>query len=293
MLSGGIEPIPGYRLSRHLGTGGFGQVWEGVAADGSRIAMKFLDCRNKSSQLVGNEIRLLMNLRELQHPNVIQLHSVCAHGHYIILGMELADGSLRDLQQAYLEQTGKNIPAEHLLDLLAQAATALDFLAAQKVRGFEFTNSGLQHCDIKPSNLLLVNECLKVADFGLCTRQMDPSRRNSFMGTPPYAAPEQYEGRISDRTDQYALAVTYCELCTGGRGFAASGKLAGRAPAPIDLSRMRERERQVVARALEPKWFDRWPNCQAFVAALREAVQTPRPAPRTPPPHARTTTPRR
>src|SRR5262249_9599572 len=153
---------------------------------------KFQDMRHRNSMQVQSEIRVLNGLRGLSHPNIIQFHGVHASSRYLILIMERADGSLLDLHQAYREEGLKTIPAEHALDLLEQAAQALDFLVDQKLECFNAASPGLQHCDVKPSNLLAVGDTLKVADFGLCASTSWQTHRNAWRGTPPYAAPELY-----------------------------------------------------------------------------------------------------
>src|SRR5262249_54003637 len=154
---------------------------------GSRVALKFLPCRGKAGSLVANEVRVLLNLRKLQHPNLIRLHDVCATAEYLILQMELADGNLHDLQAVYRAGRVCSLPACHLPDLPAEAAEGLDFLAASRsVAGLG--GDALQHCDVKPGNLLLVGNRLKVADFGLCSTAFAGGRKQGFMGTPGYAA---------------------------------------------------------------------------------------------------------
>ena len=89
--------------------------------------------------------------------------------------------------------------------------------------------------------------------------------------SPHYVAPEVLEGRVSQRTDQYSLAVTYFQLRTGRLPFAGDSVnqvLYAHVHRPPDLSGLPEEERAVVARALAKRPEDRWPSCREFVRRL-------------------------
>ena len=274
-LSGEIELAPGYRLQRPLGNGGFGEVWEATDPTGARVALKFVDARNRDPAMLRSEIRILRSLRAVDHPNLIRLYDVFASGHYLVLCMECADGNLDELRQAYREETGGNIPPEHLLELLEQAAAGLDYLANFHLDGFNMTGGGLQHCDVKPTNLLLLGEDVKIADFGLCAGMGQRTHRKGLRGTPPFAAPELYEGRVCSQTDQYALAVTWCDLVGGGRMFTKLVARDGSLRPAVDLTKARASEALVLARAAHADPTRRYANCQTFIAELRKAAKLP------------------
>lgn len=279
-LAPGVEACPGWKLTRALGQGGFGSVWEAENASGEKIALKFLDCRGHHSSVVVNEIKLLLTLRELKHPNVIKFNNVHTGPNTIIINMELADGSVNDLHYIYREDQKTHVPPAVLLSIMQQTALALDFMAAQRLSYSGFAKAGLQHCDIKPSNLLLTGNVVKVADFGLSGPMQFNTARNVIVGTPPYAAPELFEGRTTERTDQFGLAVTYCELRAGKFPIPISSD--GRYPQAIpDFSFLPERERFVVGKAMQKQWVDRYPSCTDFVEALRK-VMDPNPVPYSP-----------
>lgn len=271
-LKPGSEPVPGCRLIKRIGRGGFGEVWEAHNEnDKTRLALKFLDCKHQQASLVVNEIKLLIQLRDLQHKNLLQFYSVTTGKNLIILSMELAEGSLNDLHYIYRTDHRSHVPPNVLINLMAQAAEGLDFIAGQKLpNSNSFAQTGMQHCDVKPSNLLLLNNVLKVADFGLSGPQSWNARSKAF-GTPPYAPPELYEGRANQRTDQFSLAVSYVELRSGFYPFPvpADGSCPTVAP---ELIMLPEPERPVIAQALSKQWLNRFPSCRDFVRALAKVI---------------------
>jgi serine/threonine protein kinase len=105
---------------------------------------------------------------------------------------------------------------------------------------------------------------------------LSATHNNGFMGTPPYAAPELYQGKVSTHTDQYALAVTYAELVSGGRVLYPPQIACRPGGVAVDFRKVRTNECAVLQRALDPHWTNRWPNCKSFVTALREALARPR-----------------
>src|SRR5262249_28731663 len=161
------------------------------------------------------EIRALQIVQQQRHPHLIQMERIWCQPGYIVVAMELADGSLRDLLDVCRQDMGKPLAPELACHFLKQAAVAIDFLNTPQHQ-ISLRRMAIHHCDIKPSNLLVIGDTLKLADFGLAALKVTNARGGFRAGTPAYAAPEVYEGRVSDRTDQFALAVTYCEV-RGGR----------------------------------------------------------------------------
>ncbi|HQR09455.1 MAG TPA: serine/threonine-protein kinase [Gemmatales bacterium] len=264
----GAHPKPGYSLTRRLGVGAFGEVWEAVNEDGSKVAMKFIHSKKNTTESTTNEVRQFMMLRQMSHPHVLTLIDVICIADLIVLIMELAKGSLHDLHEFYMKEQSTHISLGTLVDLIEEAACGLDFLASLKLPSTQLTQSGFQHCDVKPSNLLLVGKTVKVADFGIAGRL--GLQTGTFMGTPYFAPPELYLGQPSARTDQFSLAVTYCHLRSGKYPFPDSN---GKPPEGYpELERYPSKEREVLARALQLNWIDRYPTCTEFIQQLRQAT---------------------
>ncbi len=263
-LQTGLEPFPGYHLRRLLGYGSFAEVWEAEADDGTLIALKFLPAESEQATTPG-ELRSLQTIRQLPHPHLLRIDRVWCHLGYIVIAMERADGTLADLHATYRTQMGTAILPEHTCLLLAQAAAALDFLNARQ-HLVEGKTVAIQHCDVKPTNLLLFGETVKLADFGLAALLSGPVVARRPSGTPEYAAPEVYRGRLSRHSDQFALAVSYCELRAGRLPFVSPPRTfhPDYFHPPPDLSMLSPAERPVVARALAAS-EERWPSCVEFI----------------------------
>src|SRR5262245_66223189 len=124
--------------------------------------------------------------------------------------MELADKNLWDRFKECRAQGYPGIPRHELLGYMEETAEALDLMNNQYQ---------LQHLDIKPQNLFLVYNHVKVADFGL-VKDLEGVRGQITGGvTPVYAAPETFDSVVTRYCDLYSLAIVYQELLTGIRPF--------------------------------------------------------------------------
>jgi len=267
LLAGGVEPYPGYRLTTFLGSGGVGEVWRATTLQGGATALKFLpsDCQIATTQ----EARALQAIRRLEHPHLLPIENIWSCPGYLVIVMELADGNLLDLLGVYGAELHTPLPPDHLCFFLKQAAAGIDFLNKRQhlVNG---QRVALRHCDIKPSNLLVIGNKVKVSDFSLAVQTTSPMWHSRRAGTPAYAAPEIFQGQLSDRTDQYSLAATYYHLRTGELPFpqhVASFDPKTARPMP-DLTPFTKPERNVLARAFAHVPQDRWPSCCEFMEQL-------------------------
>jgi serine/threonine-protein kinase len=261
-----------YSLRRLLGRGSFGSVWEAQTGEGRPVALKFMPCGDPLAASV--EIRAIQHIRQLRHPHLIEIEKVWCHRGYIVVTMPLAEGSLQDMYEAYQAEFGTPIPAEETCLYLTQAARGLDFLNARN-HLLESRQVGYQHCDIKPSNLLVFGDTVMIADFGLASPTTRPVELRRGAGTPEYMAPEVFHDRLSDWTDQFALAVSYCLLRGGRLPFTDSPLTSpeNRNRARPDLSMLPAKEQAVVARAMSSVPPDRWPSCVEMMAELAKAAK--------------------
>jgi serine/threonine protein kinase len=251
-------------------------VWEAELAGGGRVALKFMATDGSLAGL--REVRAIQAVSHLRHPNLIPIERVWTQPGYVVCSMELAEGSLFDLLEAHQEELNRAIEPPLVCSYLTQVAGALDFLNARQ-HLIDGHRVGMQHGDVKPSNLLLFGETVKLADFGLATLTAGRVQARERVGTPNYAAPEVFLGQVSDESDQYSLAVSYCALRCGRlpfpdlNSFDANALRCRRHP---DLSAMSALEQPVLARALQPTPQDRWGNCRELMCRLSAAVSPKR-----------------
>ncbi len=268
------EPLPGYRLIRPLGTGGFGEVWLCEAPGQIHKAIKFvygnLHAADGGNVRAEQEYRALQKVKEVRHPFVVSIERIDNIDGELVIVMELAEKSLHDCLVEHQEAGRVGIPRDLLVSYLADAADGLDYLIERH---------NLLHLDVKPRNLFLVGNHVKVADFGL-VKNLERQSSSGLMGgmSPMYAAPETFSSQISKHSDQYSLAIVYMELLTAQRPFNARTirqlALQHMSEEP-DLRPLPERDRPVVARALAKDPAKRFPNCVAFIRALGGVVGRP------------------
>jgi hypothetical protein len=267
-LSPGSRPLPDYELVGLLGRGGFGQVWKAIGPGGFAVALKFVQLGERGTPL---ELRALELMKEIRHPHLLSLFGAWQRDGWLIVAMELADGTLLDRLTVAQARGEPGLPLDQLLEWTREAARGLDFLNEPRHPTPDGRTGGIQHKDVKPQNLLLVGDAVKVGDFGL-VRVLEKTAATTATAacTPAYAAPEFFQGQVTRWMDQYALAVTYCQLRGGRLPFEGGPAqvLAGHLLQPPDLSMLPEAERPAVARALSKAPPDRFPTCRAFVEAL-------------------------
>jgi serine/threonine-protein kinase len=131
-----------------------------------------------------------------------------------------------------------------------------------------------RHCDVKPSNILVQGGTVKLADFSLAVQTTSPMWYHRKMGTLDYAAPEIFHGWLSDKTDQYALAVSFYQLRTGQLLFKDTPDRFRSdyvRPTP-NLSLLTPKEQSILSRALAATPQDRWPTCADMMQRLAKAV---------------------
>src|SRR4051812_3845077 len=273
-----MEPIPGYRLISRLGRGGCGEVWKAEAPGGIPKAIKFVngDLGGFDPGAAEQEHKSLHRVKSIRHPFVLSIERFDIVDGQLVIVMELADKNLHDRFAECQARGLLGIPREEILRYMEEAAEALDLMSTQHQ---------LQHLDVKPQNIFLVHQHVKVADFGLA-KDLQGTRAALTGGmTPMYAPPETFDGWVSRQSDQYSLAIVYMEMLTGRRPFGGTSTrqmIVQHLSAPPDLTPLPADDRPAMARALAKSPDERFLGCADFVRALKMAAANPAvvPAPR-------------
>ena len=289
--STGAQDLTGSSVGRFairalLGRGGMGEVYR---ADDTRLKRPV--ALKRVSRKLGNDPTLRRRIFKeaerssaLNSPHIAAVYDVVEEQGEVFLVMEYVEGA--SLRQR-LMSSGR-IPVSEFLDLALQCVEAL--AAAQK--------KAIVHRDIKPDNILVTPDGqVKILDFGLAKQHAPAGEQEmtvsaesldwSVAGTPGYMAPEVLLGGEADhRSDIFALGVTFYEMLTGRRPFAAESKaaMAGRTlqakPQPMrELAPGVPAElEQIVARMLAKSPEERYALASDLLADLR-ALQSGKPIP--------------
>lgn len=205
------KQLGNYRLVRHLGRGGFADVYLGIHVHlKTQAAIKLLH-----TQLSGSEIEQFRTeartIARLEHPHIVRVLDFGIQDHTPFLVMSYApNGTLRQKHPK-----GTQLPLSAVISYVKQVADALQYAHERK----------LIHRDIKPENMLVgrFNEVL-LSDFGfvLIAQSSMSQSTKEMAGTVPYMAPEQFQGRPRSASDQYALGIVVYEWLAGDRPFQGS-----------------------------------------------------------------------
>jgi len=274
-LDPGAEVLPGYTLVRFLGAGGFGEVWEARAPGGVPKAIKATVIGKPDERRNSRELEGIQRIHSIRHPYLLSIERYDVIDGVLYIVMELADRNLADRFDECTTAGQVGVPRDELLVYMREAAEALDLLNKKH---------GLFHMDVKPENLFLTGGHLKLADFGMVQTRRTSGTTEPIAITPPYAAPEVFDGFVEDTVDQYSLAVTYMEMLTGHRPFTATdvrGIVYQHLRMGPNVSPLPPCDRPVVLKALRPDPSQRFDSCLQLIDELEKAGQrgdtTPRP----------------
>jgi DNA-binding NarL/FixJ family response regulator/predicted Ser/Thr protein kinase len=209
-----------YVIENLLGSGGIGAVFKAKHLYMDRyVALKLLHPEFSEDRLsIRNFQREAIAIASLQHQNIVSVYDFgISANHEPFLVMEYVNGTTL----AHILEKEIRLQVDRLLNLCVQVCAGLA----------EAESKGIVHCDLKPSNILILGsdpkETVKLADFGLAqivpreaTVQSKLTEKLFICGTPAYMPPEQCAGKQPDaRSDIYSLGCIMYEALTGANIF--------------------------------------------------------------------------
>ena len=265
-----------YKIISTIGSGGFGTVY--LAEDtwiNKKVALKVPHRQNLNFSELLREPRLLATL---DHPNIVAITTAEKQDDIFFIVMEYVHG---DTLEAVIGATGA-LDIDRAVDYSIQIGKAMEYAHGQ----------GVIHRDLRPSNVLVAESgTLKVADFGTSRFLELAARGTTIIGSPPYMAPEQFQGEAVFASDLYSFGITMFQMLTG--------ELPYDPPAPKDLHRLRSGELVqpprllngtippeldgAVMKALAPELADRYKDTAELLADLGQIQAARRARPARPP----------
>ena len=219
-----------YKILSTIGSGGFGTVF--LAEDtwiDKRVALKVPHKQGADSVDLLREPRLLASLN---HPNIVTILTTERLDNVFFIVMEFVAG---ETLEAIIARDGA-VELPLALDYTCQICSAVDYAHRH----------GVLHRDLRPSNVLVADSGqVKVADFGTSRFLEIAAHGTTVIGSPPYMAPEQFQGKAMFASDIYSLGVTMYQMLTGILPYDT--------PSPADLTRLMRNDLVTPPRLKNPK----------------------------------------
>ena len=204
-----------YKIISPLGSGGFGTVY--LAQDtwiDKKVAIKVAHRQNLDFGELLHEPRLLASV---SHPNIVSITTAEKQDNIFFIVMEYVPG---ETLETLIASKGV-LDLNRALDYTCQICNAVDHAHRQ----------GVIHRDLRPANVLVTEQnMVKVADFGTSRFLEIAAHGTTVIGSPPYMAPEQFQGKAVFASDLYSLGVTMYQMLTGVLPYDT--------PAPADLDKL-------------------------------------------------------
>ncbi|XP_070778558.1 serine/threonine-protein kinase MARK1 [Enoplosus armatus] len=201
--------VGNYRLLKTIGKGNFAKVkLARHALTGREVAIKIIDKTQLNPTSLQKLFREVSVMKILNHPNIVKLFEVIETEKTLYLVMEYASGGeVFDYLVAHGRMKEKEARAK-----FRQIVSAVEYCHQKRI----------VHRDLKAENLLLDADMnIKIADFGFSNEFTLGSKLDTFCGSPPYAAPELFQGKKYEgpEVDVWSLGVILYTLVSGSLPF--------------------------------------------------------------------------
>lgn len=206
------QVIGQYRLIKTIGKGNFAKVKLARHLPTDRLAaIKIIDKTKLTTSSLQKLFREVRIMKSLNHPNIVKLYEVIENEKCLFLVMEYASrGEIFD----YLVANGR-MKEKDVRSKFRQILSAVHYCHQKDI----------VHRDLKAENLLLDRDLnIKIADFGFSNEFKPGFKLDTFCGSPPYAAPELFQGKKYDgpEVDVWSMGVILYTLVSGSLPFDGS-----------------------------------------------------------------------
>jgi serine/threonine-protein kinase len=274
-----------YRLTKIVGEGGMGRVWQAEDEKSAQaVALKLMEASLERDvdllKRFEREAKVLARIGEAsEHVVRVLDHGVTAHG-LPFLVMELLEG---ETLAARIRAKKRLLPsdASRIVDQLCDALRVAH-------------DAGIVHRDVKPANVFLHRsgdrEVVKLLDFGVAKQRVDsdltsPTRAGKMLGTPEYMSPEQFLGdtNLDARSDLWSVGVVVYRMLVGHAPFSVGpaselgARILGQEPPPPSslVPALPPEVDRWMDKALAKRTSGRFQNASALAEAFRGAIPKP------------------
>jgi serine/threonine protein kinase/heat shock protein HslJ len=279
------QRIDNFRIDDELDGGGMGTVYLAYDVNlDERVALKVmhphLARQSQFQQRFLDEARSAARLR--RHPSIVNIRHVGQTASLLYMVMDyVPGGSLKNHIQELIK-SGRTLPLQETLILLAQVSEAAGYAHQQ----------GIVHRDMKPENVLLMLDNgldglpfrAVVTDFGLAKllEKDGFTKPGMVLGTLPYMSPEQFRGRdVDGRSDIYSIGIMLYQLTTNRLPFdidsvgdAAEKHMREVPPRPREIRpELPLSVETIISKAIAKKPADRYQTAEAMASSMRQATE--------------------
>ncbi|CAM2066977.1 Protein kinase [Sulfidibacter corallicola] len=262
------QRIGKYQILDTIGSGGFGSVY--LAQDswiGKKVAIKVPHKQGENMDKLLQEPRMLA---ELNHPNIVSVITAEQINDVFFIVMEYVEGT--SLEQHLRKH--KRLELEQALDWFSKIIDAICYAHRKNIL----------HRDIRPANVLISTDGqVKLADLGTSRFLVDQHFASTRIGSPPYMAPEHFQGKATFQSDIYSFGVLMYECLTGRLPYfdkdplrlakiAREGAMVPphrwNGEVPLELS-------QIICKSMHRSFGSRFPDATALKEALSKVHLQP------------------
>lgn len=247
-----VQPMRFHRTNL-IAQHGQGEVWRATLENSDRVyAIKILLEPNQNVKDIGSARRFEREVRAqstLVHAGIMPVVTSNFSDSPPWFVMPIAERSLRDILREE-----RDLSDDECVGIISQVAEALSYAH----------QNGVIHRDVKPENILWLNERWVLSDFGLCRDYGADSttytQADSVLGTLPYMAPEQWTDphNVKAPADIFAIGRVFYEILTG------------KVPWPnVQMERVPDRFKYIITKCLNDSPKSRYPSVEAFLTDLQ------------------------